>query len=315
MLRRAAARRAARRPAPSARAPRPRSRARCGRSMREQPPEHALAPRRATASPRERCRSRPAHQSAHLLGSSPTPFVVDDAFGLGSLGLGARRAPRGSAATSASSPSCVPSATTLPPSSNTTRSASAIVAGRWAMMIVVRPCITSASAARISCSFDRVDRRRRVVEDQDARVGEHRARDRDALPLPARERVAVLADDRVVAVGQLAHELVGARELRGAHDRFHRRFRIGERDVVAHQSENRNVSSNTRPTARRTSRRRTSRTSAPSMRTCPASHVVEARDQPRDGRLARRGRTDERDRLAAVDHEVEPVEHAAGRGP
>ena len=26
--------------------------------------------------------------------------------------------------------------------------------GRWAMMIVVRPCITSASAARISCSFD-----------------------------------------------------------------------------------------------------------------------------------------------------------------
>ena len=39
------------------------------------------------------------------------------------------------------------------PSSSTTRSASAMVAGRWAITIVVRPRITSASASRISCSL------------------------------------------------------------------------------------------------------------------------------------------------------------------
>ncbi len=43
-------------------------------------------------------------------------------------------------------------------------------------------------------SVGRVDRRRRVVEDQDARVEQQRARDRDALALAARERQAALAD-------------------------------------------------------------------------------------------------------------------------
>ena len=44
----------------------------------------------------------------------------------------------------------------------------------------------------------------------------------------------MLADDRVVAVGQLAHEVVGAGEPGRAHDGVHRRFGIGERDVGAH---------------------------------------------------------------------------------
>ena len=39
-----------------------------------------------------------------------------------------------------------------------------------------------------------------VVEDEQARIGEQRARDGDALPLPAREPDAALADDRVVAL-------------------------------------------------------------------------------------------------------------------
>ena len=119
----------------------------------------------------------------------------------------------------------------------------------------------------------RVDRRGRVVEDQHARVGEHRARDRDALPLPARQRVAVLADDRVVALGQLADELVGARELRGAHARLRigasgsanamlLRTRVGEQErVLEHDA---------RPHAAARAGA-ASRTSAPSMRTWPAS--------------------------------------------
>ena len=48
-----------------------------------------------------------------------------------------------------------------------------------------------------------------VVEDQDRRVDQQGPRDGDALALPARERVAPLADHGVVAVGERADELVG----------------------------------------------------------------------------------------------------------
>ena len=47
----------------------------------------------------------------------------------------------------------------------------------------------------------RVDGRGGVVEDQDAWIGEDGAGDGDPLALPARQRVAPLADDRGVAVG------------------------------------------------------------------------------------------------------------------
>ena len=58
-----------------------------------------------------------------------------------------------------------------------------------------------------------VDRAGGVVEDQDRGVGEQRAGDGDALPLAARERVAPLADDRVVALGQVGDEAVGVGRL------------------------------------------------------------------------------------------------------
>ena len=64
----------------------------------------------------------------------------------------------------------------------------------------------------------RVDRRGRVVEDEDSRIDEQRARDRDPLSLPARERDPALADDRVVAVRQLLDELVRLRRARGRLD-------------------------------------------------------------------------------------------------
>ena len=50
-----------------------------------------------------------------------------------------------------------------------------------------------------------------VVEHQDRRVDEQGAGDGDALALAARQGVAALADDGVVALGQLPDELVGAR--------------------------------------------------------------------------------------------------------
>ena len=47
-----------------------------------------------------------------------------------------------------------------------------------------------------------VERRGRLVEHEDRRVAQDRARDRSPLLLAAREAVAALADDRVVALGQ-----------------------------------------------------------------------------------------------------------------
>src|SRR3990172_6729522 len=49
----------------------------------------------------------------------------------------------------------------------------------------------------------------RLVEDEDRRVLEEGARDRDALPLAAREPHAPLAHGRLVAVGARQDELVG----------------------------------------------------------------------------------------------------------
>ena len=46
-----------------------------------------------------------------------------------------------------------------------------------------------------------VEGARRLIEDQDARVGDERAGNGDALALAAREGRAALADDRVVAFG------------------------------------------------------------------------------------------------------------------
>ena len=63
-----------------------------------------------------------------------------------------------------------------------------------------------AARSLISCSVEASTERGGVVEDQDARVGEQRARDRDPLALAARQRQPALADARVVAVGQLGDE-------------------------------------------------------------------------------------------------------------
>ena len=54
-----------------------------------------------------------------------------------------------------------------------------------------------------------VERGRGLVEDQDRRVLQHRARDRDALALAAGQQRAVLADRRVHALRQAVDEFAG----------------------------------------------------------------------------------------------------------
>ena len=73
-------------------------------------------------------------------------------------------------------------------------------------------------------------------------------------------------------------------------------------------SEKRNVSSKTRPTARRTSFSRRLAHVLPSMQDPPAGNVVEPGDQAGDGALPRRGRADQGDGLSAANVQVKAVE-------
>ena len=79
----------------------------------------------------------------------------------------------------------------------------------------------------------RVDGAERIVEEQDRRLPRERARERDALPLPARELHAALADDRVELLGEVERLLEHLRlARRGAHAR-HRLGRVGVVDREA----------------------------------------------------------------------------------
>lgn len=64
----------------------------------------------------------------------------------------------------------------------------------------------------------RVQRARRLVEQEQRRVLEERAREREPLALAARQGEAALADDGLVALRQAQHELVGAGRAGGGLD-------------------------------------------------------------------------------------------------
>jgi hypothetical protein len=83
------------------------------------------------------------------------------------------------------------------------RSALSTVASRWAMTSVVRPCIRPFQRLLHQLLAFGVERRGRLVEQQDRRVAQDGAGDRDALALAARQHDAALADRRVVALRQL----------------------------------------------------------------------------------------------------------------
>src|SRR5581483_8978835 len=77
-----------------------------------------------------------------------------------------------------------------------------------------------------------VDAGGRLVEDQDARVGERGARDREELPLPLAQPTAALAEHRLVALRQPLDEVVRVGEPGGGDDLLVGRVRPAEADVV-----------------------------------------------------------------------------------
>ena len=151
----------------------------------------------------------------------------------------------------------------------------------------------------MSRSRHRVQRRRRLVEDQDPRVLEQHAGDREALLLAARELVAALADDRVEAVGQLRDPVVdrgraGRRlELRVG------RLGPGEQQVLADRRvEQVRLLGHEPDEPRRATRAGSAGRRCPSIETAPVVDVVQARDEVGRRRLAGARRADERHELA-----------------
>ena len=140
-----------------------------------------------------------------------------------------------------------------------------------------------------------VDRRQRVVEDQDPRVGGQRAGQRDPLALAARQRDAALADQRVVALGQ--HGDVGrqAGRLGRAPDALVARRRVDlAADAEARCCRRPSPRTGTRPAARSRSAPRSSAsgmrvTSRPPMRTAPGRDVLHAQHGVDQRGLARAG--------------------------
>ncbi|GMA90114.1 hypothetical protein GCM10025869_06430 [Homoserinibacter gongjuensis] len=158
---------------------------------------------------------------------------------------------------------------------------------------------------------DPVERRRRLVEQQDGRSREQRPRDREPLPLTSREHDALLADRGIqscrVAVEHLA-EVHGAQHLDAL-----RVGRLGraEREVVADAaSQHRCVLLDVADAGAQLLARQGAHVHAVHAHD-PGARVVEALDEREDRRLARPRRPDECDARAARHRERHAVQYFA----
>ena len=180
-------------------------------------------------------------------------------------------------------------------------------------MSVVRPSITSPSAARISCSLvgstdDVASSRIRIRGSAStARAMAMRWRcppdsENPCSPMTVSYPSGSASMNSSAPASRAARSTCSSGASGSANAMFSRT-----------ESEKRNVSSKTMPTA-------LAQLVDPQVADVDAVEqdparldVVEARDQPRHGGLAAAGRADDRDRLAAADREVEPVEHRRAR--
>ena len=155
----------------------------------------------------------------------------------------------------------------------------------------------------------RIDGTRGVVEHEDPRVGDDRPGDRDPLALSARQRVPTLADQRVVPVGELHHEVVGAGQARRRLDALAVGGRVGEGDVGGDRVvEQQRVLEHHADGAAHVVDGHVAHVDPVDLDGA-ALRVVEPQQQPGDRRLARTGLPDQRGRLAGRQLEREAVEH------
>ena len=154
-----------------------------------------------------------------------------------------------------------------------------------------------------------VEVRGRLVEDDDRRRLEQQPGDREPLPLAAGEPVAAVADDRVDAVGQGAHQVrdlgrlqgVPHLEVGGAGPGVEQ---VGADRVVEHVGVLGDVADDVLQGLQRHVAY-----VVPADAHRAGLGVVQPGDQVRDRGLAGTGRTDQRDHVAALGDEVDVGEH------
>jgi hypothetical protein len=145
-----------------------------------------------------------------------------------------------------------------------------------------------------------IDRRRCVVEHQNRWVGQRGAGQCDALPLPARQRVAPFADHGVVAMRQIEDEVVCLGDARRGLDVGIAGTRAGEGDVLLDGRREQEALLEHDVDCRAQRRQREVTNVGPIEPHGPAARVVEASHQQGESGLARAGCTDEPDSLARL---------------
>ena len=142
----------------------------------------------------------------------------------------------------------------------------------------------------------------RLVEHHQARLAVQRARERDALALAGRERLPGFADLGVVALRQAQDELVHVRALRGA-DHLGGVGLAEARDVLGHRAAEELDVLRQVADVRSEPLARPGRDVGAVQAHHAGSRLPDADDQARERRLARRARTDQRERLAGLERE------------
>ena len=148
-----------------------------------------------------------------------------------------------------------------------------------------------------------------VVEDQDRRVREDCARERDPLPLPAREREAALADHGLVSLWQLLDELVGGGRARRRLDLRVARVGAPVGDVRPDRVREEEALLEDDPDLAAQRLQRHAAEVVAVDEHGAAVGVMEARHEHRQRRLARAAGSDERDPLAGRDPQIDAGEH------
>ena len=179
------------------------------------------------------------------------------------------------------------------------------------MISTVRPASSRASASRISASLLAS---RLAVASSRMRTGasfRNAAGDGQALPLPAAQPGALLAQRRVVAAGQRLDELVGVSSPRRGDHGIHAGLRPREADVVGDGAVE-EVRQLRHPGDLPAPHRPIDAVQRQAAHGDPAGiRVDEAQQQARHRRLARAGRPDQRHGLAVRDRQREALQRRA----
>src|SRR5215218_9672954 len=156
---------------------------------------------------------------------------------------------------------------------------------------------------------------RRLVQDEDARVGQNRPGEREQLTLTMAKRSPAFPQDRIVALGKGRDEIVGVDHAGSSLNLLTRRLRgvagtaVADvlRDGAREQERLLEHDPDVRPQVLAGEL-----CHVPAVDKDPPFHrVVEARYQARYRRFAGSRRADERDRHAGIDHEVHVVQNGA----